>query len=307
MENYILGVIFGILAGICNFTGQVITKKAINDTPQEIRNTALIKSLVRNRTWLIGTVLGMGLGAVFIVLAQQIIGGALTPGLMASGFIVLAIGSVKILNEKLQATEIFSIMLLVIAIVLIGLSELSIEGNIEYFNDSNFTMRIIIYSIVFTSLWLGLFYLGKKAKKYSTILLAVATGFPFAVGNIWLQPLLVTAGPILAGTSVILIWIIFIISAFFVAFTNLIGLGHYQYALNSGNASIVVPVQQMPQQIIPIFIFYFIYQFTSPQSYSLPFIIIGVCLIILASILLSKRQAAFEKLKVEEEQGKVVM
>lgn len=301
MEDYIFGVICGILGGISNFTGQVLTKKAINDTPQEIRDTALMKSLVRNGIWLTGTILGMGLSAVFIILAQNLIGGALTPGLLASGFIVLAIGSAKILNEKLQATEIIAIILLVIAIVLIGLSELSIEGNTAYFEDINFTMRIIIYSIVFTGLWFGLYYIGRKTKRYKTILLAVGTGLPFAIGNIWLQPLLITIGPIFAGTADSIIWFFFIISAFVAIFANMLGMAHYQHALNSGNASIVVPVQQMPQQIIPILLFYAIYQLASPQVYSLPFVIIGVCLIIIASLILGKRQASFAKLNEEIE------
>jgi len=78
---------------------------------------------------------------------------------------------------------------------------------------------------------------------------------------------------------------------------NLIGLGHYQYALNAGNASIVVPVQQIPQQIAPILIYFLIYQFAAPAEYSVYLMVIGIGLICIAGFFLGKRQATLEQIK----------
>lgn len=297
MVSYIVGIIFGILAGMLNFLGQVLQKKAINDTPQEMRDKGLVKKLVRNKTWLLGIVCQMAFSSVFLLIAQATIGGALMPGLMASGFIILAIGSVKILKESLKIFEILAIILLVVAITLIGLSQLAIAGSLTYFEDSAFNVRIAIFSIIFTTLWLGFFYTGRKGKKYSSILLAIGTGFPFVVGNIWLQPFIISITLVLGGSASIFEWVIFLIAAVPTVLANVIGLGHYQYALNAGNASIVVPVQQIPQQIAPILIYFLIYQFASPTVYSVYLMLAGVVLICIAGFFLGKRQASLEQIK----------
>ncbi|HMF32780.1 MAG TPA: hypothetical protein VKK79_15255, partial [Candidatus Lokiarchaeia archaeon] len=90
MITYVEGVIFGILGGLLNFFGQVLQKKAINDTSQENREHKLVRSLVRNKTWLLGIVSMVGFITIFILLGQYAVGAALMPGLGASGFIILA-------------------------------------------------------------------------------------------------------------------------------------------------------------------------------------------------------------------------
>jgi multidrug transporter EmrE-like cation transporter len=297
MVDYALGVLFGILAGLLNFLGQVLQKKAINDTAPDRRKKGLVKSLVRNKTWLLGIICMVAFSSIFLLIAQAIVGAALIPGLGASGFIILAIGSVFILKESLKIFEILAIILLMIAITLIGFSQLAITGSLTYFSDAAFDMRLALFSILFTALWLGLFYFGRKAKKHGTILLALGTGFPFVVGNIWLQPMIVSLTVVLGGMAGIFGWEIFLISVAITILANLIGLGHYQYALNAGNASIVVPVQQIPQQIAPIIIYFLIYQFVSPFPYSLYFLVVGTVLICFAGFMLGKRQASLEQLR----------
>ena len=132
MVSYIVGVIFGILAGMLNFTGQVVQKKAINDMPAEIRAKNLMISLLHNKTWWLGIVFMSVFATVFQLTAAVTVGGTIMPGLMASGFIVLAIGSAKLLHENLKAGEIVAIGLLIFAIVLIGLSRLSIPQTPTY-------------------------------------------------------------------------------------------------------------------------------------------------------------------------------
>ena len=297
MVDYILGVLFGILAGLLNFFGQVLEKKAINDTAPQRRKKGLVKSLVRNKTWLFGIICVVAFSSIFLFIGQAIVGAALMPGLGASGFIVLAIGSVFILKESLRISEILAIILLAIAITLIGLSQLAIVGSVTYFSDAEFDVRLALFSILSTVLWLGLFYFGRKARRYSSILLALGTGFPFVLGNLWLQPMIVSLTVIFGGSAGIFGWEVFLISVTITALADVVGLGHYQYALNAGNASIVVPIQQIPQQIAPIIIYFLIYQFASPSPYSLYFLVGGTVLICLAGFSLGKRQASLEQIK----------
>ncbi len=297
MVDYVLGVIFGITGGMLNFLGQVLQKKAINDTAPEKREKNLVKSLVRNKIWLLGIICQMAFSTVFILIAQGSVGAALMPGLGASGFIILAIGSVKILKESLKTLEILAIVLLVVAITLIGLSQLAITGSLTYFTDIEFNLRLALFTIIFAALWLGFFYPGRKAKKYRSLLLAIGTAFPFVVGNIWLQPMIVSITAVFGGGAGLFEWVIFLISAAIIVLADINGLGHYQYALNAGNASIVVPVQQMPQQIAPIIIYFLIYHLPSPTPYSGYLMVAGVILVCIAGFLLGKRQATLERIK----------
>lgn len=293
MVSYNIGILFGILAGFSNFFGQILQKKAINDLPEKENSDKLMKRLLRSRMWISGF-LFMSIGsAIFMFLAQIVIGAALLPGLMASGFIVLAIGSSVILKEKLSIKEYVAIFMLIIAVVLISFSELIIPADLIYFQQSQFNLRIGIYSVIFVGFWLGLFYFGKASQKFKSIALALGTGFPFVINNLWMGPFSATFSPIFSGSSERVIWIVFSIGVFVTIVVNILGVSHYQYALEAGNASVVVPMQQIPQQIAPILIYYSIYQLKSPHPYSLLLLVCGIILILIAGIILANRQIEF--------------
>ena len=77
---------------------------------------------------------------------------------------------------------------------------------------------------------------------------------------------------------------------------NIVGLIHYQNALRSGNASLVIPLQQIPQQLAPIPIYYFVFNLSSPKPYSLYVLSIGIILIVFSGFILAQRQAALEQI-----------
>jgi len=59
--------------------------------------------------------------------AQVFIGPTLIPELMASRFIILAIGSIRILEEKFSFLEILGIFLMILAIKFLGLSNMAMD------------------------------------------------------------------------------------------------------------------------------------------------------------------------------------
>lgn len=296
MVNYLWGVICGVSGGIANFSGQILMKKAINETPRELKEQNLLKTLLHNRTWISGLLIMVFLSVILLTLTQAFVGGALIPGLTASGLIVLGIGSVKILGEHLKSSEIAAIATLIVAIAFIGFSQLSIEASLSYFEDAAFTRRIILWTLLSTACWWGCIGAGRLPTRFRTLLLSFGAGIPFVLSNIWLQPLIVAMQAVFGGTAGRFEWTLFIFAAIIQCVVNVLGLGQFQFALNAGNASLVVPIQQLPQQLAPIFIYYFIYMFPSPTSYSLSFLIIGISLITLAGFILANRQAALEKI-----------
>lgn len=292
--NYFLGVLFAVLSGFCNFGGQILQKKAINDVLKADGKLDM-KVLVKKPLWISGLLLIILINTVLLAFAQMYIGPALIPGLLASGFIVLGIGSVKLLGEKLTKVEIMAIAVLIVAIVLISMSKLSIDADLTRFNDSGFVIRIIIFSIIFTLLWFALFYGGKR-KKNKAVLMALGAGFPFIMNNVWMQPLFLSMTSLLSGEMVKLSLIVFFPSAAIMAYVNFMGIVHLQKAMAEGNASIVIPIQQIPQQVSPIIIYFLIYNLSAPSSYSYVFLLTGIAMIIFAGFILSKRQTKLEKM-----------
>jgi len=306
-NNYILGVILALAGGIANNSGALMQKYAINKIPKDEREKGYFKKLFKNIYWIIGLILIIGASGALITFAQFYIGGALIPGLMAVGMIVLTIGAVKILGEKLKLKEYIGIALMIIGIVFIGLSALEITNDDVRINitDTNYLIRLGIYSVVFLILWIGSRILGKKLEKGKTIFLTLASSFPFALANAWMQPLMVLINEFINKNYTPLNIILLIISVLIVSVINVLGIGHLQDAFKHADASLVYPIGQIPQQIAPIIIFYGIYLKNSPLIYSLYFLLVGIILICVAGFLLGRRQGQLETMDEEDEGERV--
>ena len=291
--DYVIGVSVAIFAGLTNFLGQIFQKKAINDV-KKMKEDVSMKDLIKKPVWLIGLVFVVLISSVGILVAQNFIGAALIPGLVASGFIVLALGSVKILGEKLTLSEYIAMAVLIGGIVLISLSKLSIDGNLDRFYDTGFIIRISIMSALMFILWYATFYGGKRSKR-KTLLMAFGPGCSFILGSIWTQPMAKSLLAILSGNASPMVFIVAAVSVFIVAYSGILGMVHAQKAFAEGNASIVIPIQQMPQQIAPIFIYFFVYRLDAPDNASYFFISFGIVLVIAAGFILGKRQGKLEK------------
>ncbi|MFX1452930.1 MAG: hypothetical protein ACFFCM_18990 [Promethearchaeota archaeon] len=291
---YWLGVFLALLAGSTTQLGSVFQKKAVNEVSKE---SEFMRSLVKRPTWLLGVILSFGVSSIFFLTAQAFIGPALIPGLMAFGLIILAIGSVKIIGEKLKTEEIVGILLMITGTFLLSMSGLSIEIIETDVLEIGLLIRTIIFTIIIVLLSLACYIFQKKVEKFKGILLAILSGFMFALGNLWTSQLmgLITGG---FGVSFNLTkLIIFIITGIILIFANIFGLATIQLAYKVGQASNMVPIQNVPTLIVPIFIYFLIFLLVPPSIISIIFLIVGVFLIGLSSFLLGKRTAQMEEIK----------
>jgi protein-S-isoprenylcysteine O-methyltransferase Ste14 len=294
----LLGIIFAIVSGITNNIGNVMQKKVVNEVNRNSdTNAKFFKSLVRNPLWLTGLVLQMAIGAVFFMLAQLWIGPALIPGLMAVGLVFLAIGSVKIVGETLKTPEIIGILIMIVGITLLGFSELFID--IANFNmlETGFLWRLSLFTVALTLISILLFVLSKKIERYQPILLAILSGFMFAISNYWISPLMGVIAKVFAGQFMAGELILFIAASIILPLTNVIGIGVLQRAYTRGQASNLIPIQQVPIQILPILIYFAVFLFPAPSDLSILLAIVSVVLIIGSSFLLGQRQAMIENIK----------
>ena len=285
---YILGVILAILSGIANNFGTLLQKKVVNEHRDD---EDFLKNLAKNKTWLFGLILQLVIGAVFFMVAQLLIGPALVPGLMAAGLIVLALGSVKILGETLKRDEYIGIAVMIIGILLLGISELSIPTETLILTDYAFTMSAFTIIIATSAIICKL--AARKIERTKALLLAIFSGLMISLTNFWISPLMTVFEQMNFTPGYIAI---FITASVILILTNILGITELQKAFTAGQASNLIPVQQVPIQITPIFIYFFVFVQTS-HPIAFVYISIGVVLIIISSFLLGKRQAQMEEIQ----------
>ncbi|MCP4760283.1 MAG: hypothetical protein GY870_00785 [archaeon] len=294
-ESYIFGVILAILSGVFNNLGMLLEKMSINDVRENVPNKEFRKNLLRRKKWWSGFILSFGISTIFSMSATSIIGPTLTPGLNATGLIILAIGSVKIIGESLNKSEIFGVSLMVFAGFFLGYSEFDITSDDINFNDVGLIIRIAIFTMILFVLWLVTHLLSKRKEKNRGKITAFSNGAPFSLSNFWMSPLLATIALVFSGTSQFNELIIFIFACFILVFTNLFGVAQTQMSFKYGQVSNAVPIQQVTVQITPIIVYFLVFAKTPPSNFQTLLMLGGVICIIVSGFLLSKRQAELEK------------
>jgi len=291
---YWLGVFLAILAGSTTQTGSVFQKKAVNEVSGELE---FMRSLVRRPTWILGIILSYGVSSIFYLIAQIFIGPALLPGLMAFGLIVLTLGSIKIVGEKLKIDELIGILLMILGTFVLSMSGLSIDITEINILNVEFAIRTFIFTAVIILLSLSCQFFQKKSERFKGILLAILSGFMFSLSNFWTSQLMAVIADVLSGNFIITQLFIFVISIFFLIITNIFGVATIQHAFKAGQASNMIPIQHVPILIIPIFIYFAVFLLVAPTILSVVLLIIGIIIILTSSFLLGKRSAKMEEIK----------
>nr|MDO8084183.1 hypothetical protein [Candidatus Sigynarchaeum springense] len=298
MENYPIGILLGITAGVCLNIGFILQKKAVNDISPEARSRKLLGTLIRNPIWLVGLVVQILGSAVLVMIAQFFIGPALLPGLMASGLIAMAIGAAKILKETLKRVEYIGIALMIIAIVFLALTGLSVDVESQDLLDPGFLVRVSIFTVVLFAVIAACELFQRKIEHFRGMLLALQSGTYLALANFWVSPFSINLGHLFGGT---LVWpaefILGLVGGILLAITNVLAISVLQKAFTCAQATNIVPLQQVPINIAPVFVYFGIFLLAPPMVYSTPFLIAGIALIIISSFVLTKRQAKLGEIK----------
>jgi len=292
---YTIGVTLAISSGIINNLGTVLQKKVVNDKSDE--DSKLMKYLIKSPLWIIGLLMQLVIGSLFFMLAQLYIGPALISGFMAAGLIVLAIGSVYIVGESLKKVEIIGILLMILGITFLGFSELSIDIVNTNLMDLAFVANVVVFTVVFFLIAIICEIIAKKDKRLFGILLAISSGCMFALSNFWISPLMSVFAKVFEETASWgeLIW--FISAAIILPLVNLIGIARIQTAFTKGQASNLIPIQQVPIQISPIIVYFFVFLLAAPSIISTIYMFVGIILIILSSFSLGRRQTQMDEIK----------
>jgi hypothetical protein len=303
---YFWGVIFAVLAGICNYAGLILQKLAVNEVEGgasggggagraggEAGRTGAERGgffarLLRRPLWVLGLVLEIGAGTVFFLLAQVYTGPALIPGLMASGLIVLALGSAWILREPLAFADLLGIVSLVAAAVLLGLSHLDIDLAAYDVLDAGFLKRAALFSLVVLGLFLALLFFGRR--KRHGLYHAACSGLLFVLSNFWVGPFTGTVLRLFRGRFSLPLAVMFAFTSAALVLTNLFGIAELQRAFRVSRASVAVPVQILPTQIAPALVYLLVFRLRPPSGGAFLLFVFGAVLIVASSFLLGGSQ-----------------
>jgi drug/metabolite transporter (DMT)-like permease len=297
--NYLLGVSMAVFCGVLINGGLLCQKKVINKIPKEARKKRFMRTLIRNPLWRTGFLLEVIGGTVTFMLAQNYIGPALVPGLMATGYIVLVIGSIRILGETLNRLEYMGILLLFFGVALLGLSALEIRDETvrEALAAPGTISRIVVFTAAMSALWGLTYFAALRGKGRKGIIMGFSNGFPFCLSNFWIAPLLAFIWIVLGGNGTPNQIILFVVSCIIMIVVNLLGIRQTQEAFKFADAHNVIPMQQIPVQIAPILYYFYVFSLESPSGRSVIYILTGVLCIIVSGFLLARRQAELDRIE----------
>lgn len=293
--SYILGVIFAISAGCINNLGVLLQKKVIND---HVDDPEFLKSLTKSPTWVFGLLLQLVIGgAIFYMLAQVYLGPALVPGLMSSGMIVLAIGSIRILNETLRKEEIIGILLMILGIILLSMSQLSVDMSTYNILAPGFIIRLMVFTFIYFSIALLLGILTKRTEKGKGILFALKSGIIYSMSSVWIGPIITIVTHLFGGTILLGEILLFIPALIIIILATTYGIIFAQKAFKEGQANILSPLIGVPGQLTPIMAYFLIFILIPSSPFSILFLILGFIIVISSTFLLATKQVKLEEIK----------
>ncbi|MBD3228832.1 MAG: hypothetical protein GF329_11655 [Candidatus Lokiarchaeota archaeon] len=297
--EYLLGILFGLLAGAIKQFGVFLEKKIINK--HRVKKEKFGRRIVKEPLWIIGLILELGVSAVFLLLTIGLIGNTLLPGLLSGGLIVLALLSTQILKEKLNKKEVVGILLMIGGIISLSFSGMSVEVEDFNFLDPSFLMRLIIFTVALTIVGLILFLLKNKVsnRTFKGVMLINIGGLGFSISNFWLAIMTNYFMKVFYFENIVDLTL-FIACSVILVLSNMIGVMGNQTGLKYGQASNLMPLQQISVQTNPILYYLLVYLLPIPTLLSLPLLICGAIMIIISSFLLSKRQETIESIKRED-------
>ena len=287
--RYLLGVILAILSGVAFNLGSLIQKLAVMKSGA---GAGLIRRLIRNRQWLAGFALSMIVGSPLNMIALSFIGPAIIPGLSSIGLAVMAICAVRLAGEKFRAGEIVGICLVIFAVTVFGLSGMAVDMRYIQLSDTAFLIRLGIYTLSLTLFSLACHAAQRKNANARGVLRTINAGLLFAQSNLWLGILTELLSRWINARFALAQFPYILIASAIVTVTSFIGIAETQRAFAIGEASKLLPIQNVPSQILPVAAYFTVFALHPAGTWMLPLTLLGVSLVLAGGYLLAGRQLA---------------
>jgi hypothetical protein len=290
-NNYVLGVCTAILGGIAFYLGLVFQKSAVRKLQD---HSKLMVRLLHTPLWLEGFAIQFIIGVPLNLIAAALIGPAIIPGLMATGLIVLVVGSIWLGHEAFDRMDAVGILFVMSAATLFGLSGLGIDMKSINLHDRLFLSRLLGFTIFVAGLSLACIFMQRKNYRLRGIFRTLDAGFLFVQSNLWLSIMMGFLYRWQGGLFSIEDLIPLTGATLIAATGSILGVIETQRAFQVGDATRLVPIQALPQQILPLITYLAVFQLTPPTNEAFILAGAGAALVLLGSTLLARRQVALQ-------------
>ena len=282
--RYVVGAGLAVGAGAIYNLGVLVQKKAVNAV---VPGTgSLMARLVRDRLWVSGLALQFLLGTPLYAAAQLFIGPTLVPGLMATGLIVLALGSPLIAGEPLRKLDLVAVAVIVLAVGLFGLSRLSVDLASMDLLGGPLVLRFSAMTAAVIGLALALLLAAASLASRRGTLVILASGLVYSLGNLWLGVVMAILARLAGGERQAPLLVAGLVAIAVMIATNVLAVIWTQRAFRHGKAAALVPLQQVPIQIVPALSYFVVFLQPPARPWSPYVALAAVALVVAGSALL---------------------
>lgn len=285
--RYLLGVAASILAGLVFTACAIAQKRAINAIGRE---KSLLRNLLQSPLWLVASVSSFIIGTPLYVSAFVAIGPTLPPALCSIGLAAVPVFARIFLGERPGVRSFVGAAAVAAGVGLIGLSGISILPESVVWLEPGFLVRasFVIGGIIAAAL--AFLAVGLRPGERSALPLAFAAGSILAVSNALIGPAAGQLGLLAAGKTDIVDLAIMGVVGILLIVVNLAAFAVAQLALRRGDAASVIPLQQIPIQLLPLLIHTLVYRGTLGASKSVVFLCSGLAALLLGAFAIEGRR-----------------
>lgn len=283
--RYMLGVLAGILSGLAFTASSIAQKRAIDEIGVE---APLFRNLVKSPLWLAGFAVSFAIGAPLNMAAYMAIGPTLPPALNSIGLAAIPILARVFLGERPPARSYAGAAAIALAVACIGLSGIAIAPESINWLDRSFLLRGAITVgciLVFSAACIGF---GLYSRSSGVISLALAAGAAQALANALMAPIAGQLGLLVSGSLGLIGLIIAGAASIALAAVNFGAIAVAQCALRKGSAAVVIPLQQLPIQVVPIIFHVAMYRGSFGGTGKTALLTAGISLLIVGAFALGR-------------------
>ncbi len=242
------GIPLALLAATAYNAGLIVEKRALGQMPVlDLRRVPrVIAGLLASRTWLSGFALMLvGLACQAIVLTFEPV--SVVQPVLACGVALVPVMSRVVLRERLRGTEIWSVAMIIVAMVLLALSTSGASTQVGHHADAARMAAVMVSSVVVgaavaaVSLRRRVGEHGASAASAAAVGCGVGTGLLYGVAVLAIKAL---SGILVGHHTAASLAIALVSSPYLYALAGSLvaGMLAFQAALQACRASIVVPV-----------------------------------------------------------------
>lgn len=285
--RYLFGVLSAIASGIIFNIGALMQKLAVSSGAG---GEGMMRRLTKNPQWLLGFALQIVVGTPLNMLALSMIGPVIIPGLSSIGLVVLAIGAVRHAGETFHTGEIVGIGLVIAAVTVFGLSGMAVDLRTIGIYETAFLLRLCVYSAVLTTFSLVCHAAQRRIPHLNGVLRTLNAGLLFAQSNLWLGVLTELLTRWFKDRFALTHFPLILLASAVVLVASMLGITETQRAFEAGEASKLIPIQNVPSQIFPVVAYFAVFLLKPTDARSLPLTLLGVALVLAGAFLLAGRQ-----------------